>query len=153
MPAKRESARIKRAASRPSNSGSCRSIRISAGRSSAAIATPLAPSGASRTSYPSAVRMSRTSSRFIGLSSTTRILGAPLISYLASITNQWRCGVRLDRQPNDEPAAAADLAVHADRPPLQLDEPARQRQAETGAFVPACMRTVDLLEFAKDAHL
>src|SRR5687768_11176756 len=64
-----------RAAMPSSSPGIIRSSSTTSGSSSAAFATPSAPLGASRTSYPSAERSAPTMRRIFGSSSTIRTLG------------------------------------------------------------------------------
>src|SRR5881392_1647521 len=56
-------------------------------------------------------------------------------------------------QREPEGAAFADLAVHPDRPAVQLDQPPRQRKSETGAFVLAAGRGIELREFLEQFWL
>jgi hypothetical protein len=77
MPAVVGSALMRRVASQPSMTGRLMSIRISSGSSLKALATPAAPSSAITTSKPLRSRRRDSMSRFISLSSTSRILGIP----------------------------------------------------------------------------
>src|SRR5262245_20630541 len=65
----------RRTASQPSNTGKLISIKIRSGASDPAIDTPCSPSRAMATRYPRRSRRRDSMSRFISLSSTSRIFG------------------------------------------------------------------------------
>src|SRR5205807_3598643 len=100
------SARSRRSASIPSIPGSRMSIRIRLGCRSWARRTPSSPVSASMISYPLNVNTSRTSLRFLSLSSTTRI---------SSFATAHR-----DRER--ERRTHAHLTLDPDPPAVELDE-------------------------------
>src|SRR5262245_64212976 len=94
------------------------SIRISAGRRSCARRTPSSPVSASMVWYPFTWSESLTSFKFLGLSSTMRIS-----SFAMTHRNREREG-----------RALAQLTLHPDPPPVQLDELPAQGQAKPRPF-------------------
>src|SRR5262245_6852729 len=94
------------------------SIRISAGRRSCARRTPSSPVSASMVWYPFTWRVSRTSFKFLGLSSTMRIS-----SFAMTHRNRER-----------ERRAQADLALDPDLAAVQLDELPTQGQSQASAL-------------------
>src|SRR5689334_6029789 len=76
------------------------------------------------------MRTSRTSLRFLSLSSTTRISSSGM----------------LHRERECERRALTGLALDPDTPAVQLDELAREREAETGALVLLGVVRPDLAE-------
>src|SRR5438046_7357782 len=87
---------------------------------------------------------------------SSKIVIAPVISSLSSTSST--CGVpstsgvgrRFDRYREEETAAGAQIALDPDTTAVQLDELARDREAEACAVVRARRRRVDLCEFAED---
>src|SRR2546427_1258887 len=104
-----------RTASIPSIPGRRMSIRIRLGCRSWARRTPSSPVSASMISYPLNVNTSRTSLRFLSLSSTTRI---------SSFATAYR-----DREREGRPAA--HFTLHPNSAPVQLDEPAAKGHPES----------------------
>ena len=100
-----------------------------------------APSRATSTAKPASLRWSDSRSTECSSSSTTRIVGTSSIGRRALARrrrgrHQARIGrVGAQREREREGAPAADLALHPHPPAVQLDELARQRQAEPGALV------------------
>src|SRR2546422_6740036 len=113
------SARSCRSASIPSIPGRRMSIRIRLGCRSWARRTPSSPVSASMISYPLNVNTSRTSLRFLSLSSTTRI------SSFATAHRDREC----------EGRSAAHFALHPDLAPVELDELAAKGQPEPRPFL------------------
>src|SRR5215467_4543687 len=108
------SSRIWRNALMPSIPGSWMSIRMRSGWSSRARRTPSSPVSASATRYPLTCSTSRTSFRFLSLSSTIRISSFAMTH----------------RQRKRERRAFPDLTLHPDLPAVQFDELAREGQFE-----------------------
>src|SRR6266568_5470382 len=129
------------------------SMRIRSGRCSAAIDTPVAPSVASMTSYPAALRRSRRICRLSSVSSMTRMR---LLIYVPPRLRR-SCGFPwlLDtyRQDDMEGRARAKLRGDRNRSAMHLDDAAGDRETETGAALSARARHVDLLELLEDARL
>src|SRR5437870_2326797 len=100
------SARSRCRASIPLMPGSWMSIKMSAGCRSWARRTPSSPVSASMVWYPLTCSVSRTSFKFLGLSSTMR---------MSSFAMTHR-----DRER--ERRAHADLALHPDPPTMEFDE-------------------------------
>src|SRR5215471_12561661 len=139
MELSRGSVLSRRAASQPSSSGRLMSIRIRSGDSLAAISSPWRPSTATRTRYPRRSSRRRSMSRFISLSSTSRILRFSALMSSASrgnvraqqVSNHFqnlRLGVRpLLHDPLDRVVEAPVVLLgelfggnHDDRNPLPL---------------------------------
>src|SRR5262245_33926612 len=118
------SSRSCRSAVTPLIPGSWMSIRMRSGRSSRARRTPSSPVSASARRYPLTCKTSRMSLRFLSLSSTIRI-------------SSFATG---HRQREGERRAFAHLALHPDPPVVQLDELAREGQAEAGTLHLFCRR-------------
>src|SRR5215468_9872502 len=112
------------------------SIRTSAGCRSCARRTPSSPVSASMVWYPLTCSVSRTSFKFLGLSSTIRIS-----SFAMAHRNREREG-----------RASSDLALHPDPSTVQLDELPRQGQSQARALDPFG-RHPDLLELFEDRLL
>src|SRR5262245_11837946 len=110
--------RICRNAVMPSIPGSWMSIKMRSGWRSRASRTPSSPVSASATRYPLTCSTSRTSFRFLSLSSTIRISSFAMTR----------------RQRKRERRALTHLALHPDPAAVQLDELPRQRQPEPRAF-------------------
>src|SRR2546427_13135521 len=108
-----------RTASIPSIPGRRMSIRIRLGCRSWARRTPSSPVSASMISYPLNVNTSRTSLRFLSLSSTTRI---------SSFATAHR-----DREREGRPAA--HFALHPNSAPVQLDELPTEGQPQPRSFL------------------
>src|SRR6266705_2243878 len=126
------SARSRRSASIPSIPGSRMSIRTRLGCRSWARRTPSSPVSASMISYPLNVNTSRTSLRFLSLSSTTRI---------SSFATAHR-----DREREGRPAG--HFTLYPDLAPVQLDELAAKGQPESRPllFCRARSHLAELLE-------
>src|SRR5215471_18588384 len=112
------------------------SMRIRAGRRSWANCTPSSPVSASIVWYPLTWRVSRTSLRFLGLSSTIRISSFAMA----------------DRQGERERRPLPGLALHPDPPAMQLDELSGERQPEPGPL-DLLVRRAHLPELLEDRLL
>src|SRR5437016_13782275 len=123
------SARSCRSASIPSIPGSRRSIGIRLGCRSWARRTPSSPVSASMISYPLNVNTSRTSLRFLSLSSTTRI---------SSFATAHR-----DRER--ERRTHAHLTLDPDPPAVEFDELPAQGQSQPRSLS-LLLRSPDLSE-------
>src|SRR5262245_51248374 len=94
------------------------SIKISAGRRSFARRRPSSPVSASMVWYPLTCSVSRTSFKFLGLSSTMR---------MSSFAMTHRYGER-------ERRAHPDLALHPDPPTVEFHKLPAQREPQPRAF-------------------
>src|SRR5215831_19504543 len=108
------------------------SMRIKAGRRSRANCTPSSPVSTSIVLYPLTWRVSRTSFRFLGLSSTIRISSFAMA----------------DRQGERERRPFSQLALDPDPAPVQLDELPGQGQPEASPLdlLVRCAHLPELLE-------
>src|SRR4029450_3150673 len=131
------SARSRCRASIPFIPGSWMSMRMSAGRCSAAMRRPSSAFSASTTREPVAPRTSRMSTRLLSLSSTTRI-SSP--------------GMGPRREAERERRSVTDLALHPQAAAVELDKLAGEGEAQTRALTLA-LGLPDLAELLEDRLL
>src|SRR5262245_17197257 len=146
-------------ASQPSISPSATSIRIISGNSLAAMSTPAAPSQAQQTEKPFRSRRRVSMSRFISLSSTSRILcigdsGRHGQNRVGEVGNERRRQVKVglsptlhERHADREAAALSEFAFHGDFAAHQLAKPLAERQSKPSTAILAGAGVVGDAEF------
>ena len=149
-------ARMRRVASSPSTPGIRTSMRMTSKSAVAASSTAAAPPSANVTPWPAAVRKDPAMSRFIAMSSTTRIRST---ADGACSGRRFKAGRRCihrrgrHRQLDPEHAAAVGIVLVPDAPAHEGRETGGDRKAQAGALDLAADVGLQPLEILEQAVL